>query len=86
MSPLPPERVFFLLALESVPAALSMLLGLGRGFGAKRKLLASASGPGEIGAMIATAEELAPSFVLSLLAGILAGILTTWATSGEVEQ
>ena len=36
---------------------------------------------GEIGATIATAEELAPSFALSLLAGILA----TWATSGEVE-
>ena len=82
MSPFPPEGVFFLLALGGVPAALSMLLGLGCGFRAKRKLFASASGLGEIGATIAIAEELAPSFALSLLAGILA----TWATSGEVEQ
>ena len=37
---------------------------------------------GEVGATIATAEELAPAFMLSLLAGILA----TWATSRSSEQ
>jgi hypothetical protein len=45
VSPVPAEGVFFLLALGGFPAALAMVLGLWRGFRAKRELLVSASDP-----------------------------------------
>jgi hypothetical protein len=45
VNPVPPEGVFFLLALGGIPATIAMLLGLWQGFHEKRMLLASASGP-----------------------------------------
>lgn len=43
--PLPPEGMLALLGLGSVPAALALFVGLGRAYFAKRKLVASATGP-----------------------------------------
>ncbi len=45
VNPVPPEGVFFLLALGGIPAAIAMLLGLWQGVHEKRMLLAPDSGP-----------------------------------------
>ena len=81
VDPFPIGGVYSLLALGGGPAALVMLLGLWRGFRAKRELLASASGP-----ICSTGIRIAVAGLGLLLLGVAIFAFDCWSRQEQEEQ